>query len=262
MPSFLDSGSRRRVAASGAGGPAGSYRQDRPSRKKTEAFSHRRRDLAESYYELDETPSAEALFRGWLNLNPRGWGWIDWSDCYRFAPTELRDWGTSEQLLSEGLAMANVRDRSALAERLADLCEEQGRAEEAKPIAAAMETSLNISSAATVLRQRTEISFGGEGLPLIELSNVAAMLRGTSSPVTVGRPKVGRNNPCPCGSGTKFTNAADRDARLCQTGARQTPHTLHHARSQSEKSDLLRGQASRRVTPWTHQPSPGSNKAR
>ena len=100
--------------------------------------------------------------------------------------------------------MANVRDRSALAERLADLCEEQGRAEAAKPIAAAMETSLKIISAGTVSRQRTKINFGGEGLPLSELSNVAGMLRGTSSPVTVGRPKVGRNNPCPCGSGTTF----------------------------------------------------------
>ncbi len=173
---------------------------------------NRRRALAESYFELGETASAEALYRGWLNLDPRwGWGWIGWSDCYRFARTELRDWGRSEQLLREGLAMADVRDRSDLAERLADLCEEQGRAEEAKDfrteakrIAAVLETSLNVISAGTVLRQRTKINFGGEGLPLSELSNVAAMLRGTSSPVTVGRPKVGRNNPCPCGSGTKF----------------------------------------------------------
>ena len=57
-------------------------------------------------------------------------------------------------------------------------------------------------------------------------------------------------------------NAADRDAPHCQTGARQTPHTLRHARSRSEKSDLLRGQASRRVTRWSHQPYPGSNHER
>ena len=173
---------------------------------------NRRRALAESYYELGEPDKAEALYRGWLHLDPLwGWGWIGWSDCYRFTRTELKDWGRSEQLLREGLAIAEVRDRSDLVERLADLCEEQGRVEEAqefrrqaKRSAAAMETSHSVSSAGTVLRQKTKINFGGEGLPLSELSNVAAMLRGTASPVSVGRPKVGRNDQCPCGSGKKF----------------------------------------------------------
>ena len=106
-------------------------------------------------------------------------------------------------------------NRSEIIDRLADACEEQGRAEEAKEFrrqahrsVAAMETSLNVSSAGTVLRQKTKMDFGGEGLPLSELSNVAAMMRGTSSgtlqPVSVGKPKVGRNDPCPCGSGKKF----------------------------------------------------------
>jgi preprotein translocase subunit SecA len=123
----------------------------------------------------------------------------------------LRDWGRSEQLLREGLAIAEVRDRSDLVERLADLCEGQGRVEEAKEFrreakrsAAGMETSQSISSTGTVLRQKTKIDFGGEGLPLSELSNVAAIVRRMSSPVASGRPKVGRNDPCPCGSGKKF----------------------------------------------------------
>jgi hypothetical protein len=34
---------------------------------------NRRRALAETYYELGETASAEALYRGWLHLDPR-WG--------------------------------------------------------------------------------------------------------------------------------------------------------------------------------------------
>ena len=173
---------------------------------------NRRRALAESYYELGETASAEALYRGWLNLDPCwGWGWIGWADCYRFTRTELRDWGRSEQLLREGLAVAEVRDRSDLVDRLAELCEEQGRAEEAqefrrqaKESAATMETTLSVSSAGTVLRQKTKINFGDQGLPLTALSNVTAMLRGPASPVSPGRPKVGRNEPCPCGSGKKF----------------------------------------------------------
>jgi hypothetical protein len=141
--------------------------------------------LAESYYELRETRKAESLYRDWLKLDPRwGWGWIGWSDCYRFTRTELRNCGRSEQILREALVIADVRDRSDLAERLADLCEEQGRVEEAKEFrqqakrsTAAMEVSTSVSSAGTVLRKKTQINFGGEGLPLSELSNPAAMVR-------------------------------------------------------------------------------------
>jgi hypothetical protein len=35
-------------------------------------------------------------------------------------------------------------------------------------------------------------------------AQVAAMVRGKSSRVSVGKNKVGRNDPCPCGSGKKF----------------------------------------------------------
>src|ERR1039457_449615 len=76
---------------------------------------NRRRALAESYYELGETDKAESLYRDWLKLDPRwGWGWIGGSDCYRFTRTELRDWGRSERILREGLAIVDVRDRSDL----------------------------------------------------------------------------------------------------------------------------------------------------
>ena len=173
---------------------------------------NRRRALAESYAELGERARAEELYRDWLSSDPHwGWGWIGWSDCYRFTRTELRDWDRSEKLLREGLAIAEVRDRSDLVDRLADLYEGQGRTGEARKLrrqtecgATTMETSQSVLSSGTVLRQMTTIKFGGEGLPLSELSNVAAMLRGASSPAIAGRPKTGRNDPCPCGSGKKF----------------------------------------------------------
>jgi tetratricopeptide (TPR) repeat protein len=173
---------------------------------------NRRRALAESYYELGETASAEALYRGWLHLDPCwGWGWIGWSDCCRFTRTERQDLNRCEQILREGFSIPDVRDRADIADRLADVCEEQGRDEEsaefrrqAERSAAAAETSLTVSSAGKVLRQKTQLNFGGTGLPLSELSNVAGMLRGTSAPAPVTRQKIGRNEPCPCGSGKKF----------------------------------------------------------
>jgi len=128
---------------------------------------NRRRALAESYFELGETGKAEALYGDWLHADPRwGWGWIGRSDGYGFTRTKLQDWQRAEQILREGLAVDQVRDRGDLLERLADVCEEQGRKAEA-----------------------------------IELRKQAK--RGVAA-TTVTRQKIGRNEPCPCGSGKKF----------------------------------------------------------
>jgi hypothetical protein len=171
---------------------------------------NRRRALAESYYELGETDKAEALYRSWLHLDPGwGWGWIGWSDCYRFTRTERRDWSRCEQILREGLAIADVRDRADVVDRLADACEQQGRGEEAaelrrqaKRSPETVDVSRSVSSVGKVLRQKTKVHIGGAGLPLSEMSNLAAMMRETTAPIT--RQKVGRNEQCPCGSGKKF----------------------------------------------------------
>jgi tetratricopeptide (TPR) repeat protein len=171
---------------------------------------NRRRSLAESYYELGETDKAEALYREWLDADPRwGWGWIGWSDCYRFTRPERQDWNRCEQILREGFSVSDVRDRADIAGRLADACAEQGRGHEAaefrrqaKRIAATVEVPQSVSSAGNVLRQKTKVDFGGPGVPLNEMSTLAATFRGTAAPVA--RQKIGRNEPCPCGSGKKF----------------------------------------------------------
>jgi tetratricopeptide (TPR) repeat protein len=172
---------------------------------------NRWRALAESYFELGEAEKAETLYGEWLGADPCwGWGWIGWSDCYRFTRTERADLNRCELILREGFAIADVRDRADIADRLADVCEEQGRDEEAKEFrrqserrATTVEVSRTVSSAGKVLRRKTQVNFGGAGLPLSELPNAAGTLRGTLAP-PVTRQKVGRNEPCPCGSGKKF----------------------------------------------------------
>ena len=130
---------------------------------------NRRRALAESYFELGETGKAEALYRDWLQADLRwGWGWIGWSDGYGFTRTQLQDWSRAEQTLREGLAVDQVRDRLDMLERLADVCEEQGR----KGEAAELRKQVKRSAAVAATR--------------------------------VTKPKIGRNEPCPCGSGKKF----------------------------------------------------------
>jgi hypothetical protein len=72
----------------------------------------------------------------------------------------------AEQILREGLAVEQVRDRRDMLERLAEVCEEQGRKGEA-----------------TELRKEAKRS-------------------GVATRIT--KPKIGRNERCPCGSGKKY----------------------------------------------------------
>jgi hypothetical protein len=82
---------------------------------------------------LEREPCCKGLYREWLATDPCwGWGWIGWSDCYRFTRTGQVDLSRCEQILREGVAIIQVRDRADIADRLADLCEEQGRDQEAK----------------------------------------------------------------------------------------------------------------------------------
>ena len=68
----------------------------------------------------------------------------------------------------KGLAVEQVRDRRDMLERLADVCEEQGRK--------------------------------GEAAELRKQAKRSAAVAATR----VTKPKIGRNEPCPCGSGKKF----------------------------------------------------------
>jgi tetratricopeptide (TPR) repeat protein len=174
-----------------------------------------RRALAESYFELGDTEKAEGLYRAWLATDPRwGWGWIGWADCYRFARRDQQDLLRAEQLLQEGLAIPAVRDRLDLADRLADLYDQQGRGAEARAVRRAAHrpvptvATVDVRAEGRVLRQKTTLTFGEEGVPLDQLSDVIADRQDPAPPAR--RQKVGRNEPCPCGSGKKFKRCCGR----------------------------------------------------
>jgi tetratricopeptide (TPR) repeat protein len=140
---------------------------------------NRRRALAETYFELGDPAKTDSFYRDWLRADPRwGWGWIGWSDCYRFTHTEFKDLARFEQILREGLSIAGVRDRQYMLERLADACEEQGRKDEAAALW--REAKLRATAAS------------------------AAPPRPRPAPIPITSHKTGRNDPCPCGSGKKF----------------------------------------------------------
>jgi len=148
------------------------------------ALENFRRGIGESYFDLGETGKADSLYREWLNADPQwGWGWIGWSDCYRSTRTEFGDLRKAEELLREGFAIDGVRDFQDVADRLADLYEDEGRGDEAKEI-----------------RRQAEI----KSPPGSEAPKPADFNPGFAAPATGGKQKVGRNDPCPCGSGRKF----------------------------------------------------------
>lgn len=172
--------------------------------------------LGEATWGSGERARTESLFEGWLKEDPQwGWGWIAWSDlhwfpCHNPSPDHAR----AEQLLQRGLAVPGVRDREELITRLADLYKKRGRPEEAAALAKHATTA---RTTATVLgknqlRLKTTFDFGAEGLPLDALPQLSAEARGQHSALiqSVSPRKVGRNEPCPCGSGRKFKHCCGR----------------------------------------------------
>jgi len=183
---------------------------------------NRRRALAESYFEVGMTEKAEGLFQSWLTADPSwGWGWIGWADCYLPRAGKAGDYGRAEELLRRGYSAPDVRDRDDIAERLRDLCEETGRRGEAAEFGRQARRLRRRTATVTVsrrldladddeddrpaaVRETTTIDFGDEGLPLDQFAGVMQALKAKSPSPSARAVKVGRNAPCPCGSGKKF----------------------------------------------------------
>ena len=141
---------------------------------------NRRRTMAQAYFDAGMAEKAEELFGSWLGADPGwGWGWIGWADCYLPRAGRPADLPRAEKLLHRGYRVPGVRDRDFIAERLQEVCEDGGRPGEAR----------QFGEQAERLRQK----------PLRPAARPAP-----SAGTTARRVKVGRNAPCPCGSGKKF----------------------------------------------------------
>jgi hypothetical protein len=135
-----------------------------------------RRAMAESIHLGGNPARADALYEEWLAVDPRwGWGWIGWSDNYSIRSGRAgKELPKAEAILKRGLAWADVRDKDDMVGRLADRLEDQDRHEEA-----------------VAVRQ----TIG----PVCK-----ADVSVPAQPFRRAIPKVGRNDPCPCGSGEKY----------------------------------------------------------
>jgi len=176
-----------------------------------------RADMAEASFRLGATEQANAQFKQWLDDDPQwGWGWIHWSDCYAREFMGNRDPERAKAILRRGLAAPGVRDRRDLLERLAEIHEEAGEDEEAAQVRAESERPNTpsvrtvVSRVGNVLRQKTTFNFGEEGLPMDEFEEFHRALIAQRSGREMPMHQVGRNAPCPCGSGKKYKKCCGR----------------------------------------------------
>jgi len=130
-----------------------------------------RRAIAESHFELGNEKECDRLFGIWLESDPAwGWGYIGWSDCYHFrkdrADVHLEK---AEAIIAKSLERNDLRDRLDVTVRAAEIYQAMGNSEKVSEL-------------------KEEIT---------EMERSV-----TTGPIKVE--KVGRNSPCPCGSGKKY----------------------------------------------------------
>jgi len=181
---------------------------------------NRRRAVAESYFELGESDRAEALFERWLEADPRwGWGWIGWADLHSFTTNRPKDHSRAGELLLRGYSTPGVRNREDIAGRLVLVYRQTGRDEEADVLAAEAKRisranagvsvrrtiDLEVAGHRTAVRNTATATFEGERFPLDRMAEIVEAL-GAARPSMGPRraTKIGRNAPCPCGSGRKY----------------------------------------------------------
>ena len=142
-----------------------------------------RRAIAESYYELGDTGNCDRLFEKWIQDDPQwGWGWIGWSACY-WRDQKNKNIEKGQSILERGLAIEEVRDREDLLDYAGELYTETKQDEKAAEIDAEFKA---------LMRRQVMSSKRATG----------------NQPVHVV--KIGRNEPCPCGSGKKYKKCCGR----------------------------------------------------
>jgi hypothetical protein len=147
-------------------------------------ISNTRHAIAESYFQTGEAAMCDQLYTEWLKEDINwGWGYIGWSDCYQYTHIN-KDYEKAEEILLTGYNREGLRDKADVAERLIALYEDMGKPEKAKEYK---------KNNAALQRMAAEGSKHHKAAP-------------------VRVEKVGRNDPCPCGSGKKYKRCCGSSA--------------------------------------------------
>ena len=178
-----------------------------------------RRAIAESYSNLGNSDKSDNLFELCLKNDPGwGWGWIGWADCYSmYANKNNKDLEKAESILYRGYKIKGLRDKDILIERLSDLYEETGKKEKSREI---LKNKGNVTEEKDhITDYAIKIMDGEEALSQGEFEENTPYFFGDKNPVNFSgetsvsqyiKKKIGRNEPCPCGSGKKYKKCCGR----------------------------------------------------
>lgn len=135
-----------------------------------------RRAIAESHYALGNKTECDRLFRMWLADDPAwGWGHIGWADCYLFGTKSIQpDYVKAGEIIGRALGEKNLRDRADVVDRAIEIY-----------------TALDNHQKAAELKKELKDLIGTPKSRTVAATAVSAV-------------KIGRNDPCPCGSGKKY----------------------------------------------------------
>ncbi|MEB3103551.1 SEC-C metal-binding domain-containing protein [Paenibacillaceae bacterium T2] len=143
-----------------------------------------RRAVAEALFQLGRGLEGEQLFKEILEEYPTyGWGWIGWSDQYGlFAQNQDKNSEKAISILKQALGVENLEDRLDVLDRLNAIYTELGMTQEAAEVRQMILDQEN--------KNRS--------------NRFASISPSTVKSIPVANVKVGRNDPCPCGSGKKY----------------------------------------------------------
>ncbi|MEK4509094.1 MULTISPECIES: SEC-C metal-binding domain-containing protein [Paenibacillus] len=156
--------------------------------------------ISESYFDLGQPEQGEKSFREQLTAYPySGWGWIRWSDHYGvLALGQQKNSEKAVQILEQALEVEGLKDRYYVLERLEDLYAELGLHQKASAVKQEM-LSLLVEDQV----HEPHATIPNITTPPISISPNTTSTNG-KTPVPVTRVKVGRNDPCSCGSNKKY----------------------------------------------------------
>jgi len=137
-----------------------------------------RRIIADSYFELGDEAECDKLYSEWLEADPKwGQGYVGWASNYEHGWHGRKDLEKAAGIYEKVLGIADVRNRYEVVEQALQFYGETGD-----------ESKLD------GLRE--------------ELSQLKAEEPGSdpghSQTLAASSKKIGRNEPCPCGSGKKY----------------------------------------------------------
>ncbi len=137
-----------------------------------------RRAIAESHHMLGNSTECDRLFEGWLTDHPDwGRGWIGWASCYIYGEKSgERNLARAGSIIKRALAIEGLRDRGDVIERAIEIFSEL----EERDLVEQLETEMSTTVVAS-------------GKRLFKQDKPKAKVV-----------KIGRNEPCTCGSGKKY----------------------------------------------------------